>query len=255
MANNRRRHARIRARGVAAHVRTGHGRIACQVENVSMGGMFVRTDQIEEVGTELFVDLVKPGWKKQLSIEARVSSRIDVAGGRMSHQLPGMGMQFVRLDDKQHQRLQSLLRELGAPEEDLQVTLPDEEAEVELRALDLNDAPPEPLEARTQPLWQQVQLVEEEERRPSLQADIEGVLREVDVAPPGPLELHPEPEQAPVLPDAGAPDAARLMVQLRGLVMQLSDAQQQLAQRELEIERLKEELQILRGAIDSARKN
>ncbi|MGZ6143768.1 MAG: PilZ domain-containing protein, partial [Myxococcales bacterium] len=44
MASNRRRFPRVRARGVAAHLRTEHGRAACQVENVSLGGLFVRTD-------------------------------------------------------------------------------------------------------------------------------------------------------------------------------------------------------------------
>ena len=33
-----------------------------------MGGLFVRTDRLEEVGTEIFVDLVKPGWKRQLTL-------------------------------------------------------------------------------------------------------------------------------------------------------------------------------------------
>src|ERR1700687_2818021 len=113
MAKNRRRHPRVRARGVAAHLRTEQGRSACQVENVSMGGIFVRTDRLEEVGTEIFIDLVKPGWKRQLTLNARITSRVDAVDGRLSKRMPGMGLQFLRLDDKQHDRLQSLLRELG----------------------------------------------------------------------------------------------------------------------------------------------
>ena len=71
MAKNRRQHPRVRARGVAAHLRTQRGRSQCQVENVSMGGIFVRTDRLEEVGAEIFVDIVKPGWKRQLTIPSR----------------------------------------------------------------------------------------------------------------------------------------------------------------------------------------
>jgi len=50
--------------------------------------------------------------------------------------MPGMGIQFLPLDERQQDRLRSLLRELGAPDEDLEVTLPDESAEQELRALE-----------------------------------------------------------------------------------------------------------------------
>src|SRR6267142_992893 len=138
MAKNQRRHPRVRARGVAAHLRTERGRTAAQVENISMGGLFVRTDRLEEVGVEIFVDLVKPGWKRQLTLNARITSRLDAVDGRLSRRMPGMGIQFLKLDDKQHDRLVSLLRELGAPEEDLQVTLNEEATELELRALDLD---------------------------------------------------------------------------------------------------------------------
>jgi Tfp pilus assembly protein PilZ len=278
MAQNRRRHTRVRARGVAAHLRTKLGRSAAQVENVSMGGLFVRTDRLEEVGTELFVDLVKPGWKRQLTLNARITSRVDAVDGRISKRMPGMGIQFVRLDDKQHDRLASLLRELGAPEEDLQITLPEEHVEHELRALEFDTSgAPEPLDPQPQPLWQQVQMVETERaapggRRagqvPSLVDDIEGALRDANLPAPGPVELEDRPFAATRAPDsssaldfgrapesirAPAPDAsaeARLMLQIRGLVMQLSEAQQQLSLRDLEIERLKDELDTVRSALE-----
>ena len=272
MPNNRRRHPRVRARGVAAHLRTEHGRSACQVENVSLGGIFVRTDRLEEVGTEIFIDLVKPGWKRQLTLNARITSRVDAIDGRLSKRMPGMGIQFLRLDDKQHERLASLLRELGASDDDLQVTLPDESAEHELRALDLDTSPatPEPLDPQPQPLWQQVEMVQAERRGPSLVEDaIEGALREVAIPPPGPVVLREERKPPPEKPKEPAPAAkpaaapspelaeanARLMLQIRGLVMQLSDAQQQLSQRDLEIERLKDELDTLRAALERSVRN
>ena len=248
MSSNRRRHTRVRARGVAAHLRTEHGRTACQVENVSIGGLFVRTDRLEEVGAEIFVDLVKPGWKRQLTLNARITSRVDALDGRLSQRMPGMGIQFLRLDEKQHDRLRSLLRELGAPEEDLEVTLPDESAEEELRALDLEAVSAEtsePLDPRPQ----------------SLVDDIEGALRDANFAPPGPVVLAPEeplrvapPQLRKSGPDLSA-DNARLMLQIRGLVMQLSETQQQLSQREQEIERLKSDLDTLRAALERSVRN
>jgi uncharacterized protein (TIGR02266 family) len=256
--DRRRRHTRVRARGVAAHLRTKQGRSAAQVENVSMGGLFVRTDRLEEVGTEIFVDLVKPGWKRQLTLNARITSRVDAVEGRLSKRMPGMGIQFLRLDDKQHARLQSLLRDLGAPEEDLQITLPEEQAEAEIRGWEMEmdtSSPAEPLDPQPQPLWHQV--VENER---SLVDDIEGALREVNLPPPGPVELEEPPPpshareagRAHGLVRAPAPDTsteARLMLQIRGLVLQLSESKQQLDQRDLEIERLKDQLDTIRGAL------
>ena len=288
MSSNRRRHTRVRARGVAAHLRSQSGRTACQVENVSMGGIFVRTDRLEEVGAELFVDLVKPGWKRQLTLHARITSRVDALDGRLSRRMPGLGIQFLRLDENQHDRLRSLLRELGAPEEDLEVTLPEESAEEELRALDLEAVSAQtakPLDSQPQPLWQQVQMVKEEatssgrkeahkaalawEAPQSLVDDIEGALRDANFAPPGPVVLAPEkprpaapPSPAPVAARAperdgagAAADNARLMLQIRGLVMQLSETQQQLFRREQEIEQLKSDLETLRSALERSVRN
>ena len=254
------------------HLRTSRGRTACQVENVSMGGIFVRTDRLEEVGEEIVIDLVKPGWKRQLTLNASITSRVDALEGRLSRRMPGMGIQFLRLDGEQHARLQSLLRELGAPEEDLEVTIPDESGEQELRALELDALSAEteqPLNPQPQALWQQVQMAQEEASSPGPRAqaregartwevpkalvdDIGGALPEANLAPPGPKVLEPEgPLEKPFRdrsasgPDHSA-DNARLMLQIRGLVMQLSEAQQELSRREQEIQRLREELDTLR---------
>ena len=206
-----------------------------------MGGIFVRTDRLEEVGEEIFIDLVKPGWKRQLTLTARVTSRVDALDGRLSRRMPGMGIQFLRLDEKQHDRLRSLLRELGAPDEDLEVTLPDKSAEEEASSANRAEAR---AAARA---W---------EAPHSLMTDIELALREANFAPPGPVVLAPEkpPKMAAPGPDPSA-DTARLMLQIRGLVMQLSETQLQLSQREQEIGRLKDELETLRSALERSVRN
>jgi Tfp pilus assembly protein PilZ len=235
MAGNRRKHPRVRARGVAAHLRTPHGRGPCQVENVSLGGLFVRTDLLEQVGTEISVDIVRPGWKKLLTMAARVTSRVDAIEGRLSKRMPGMGLQFLQLDDKQFERLRALMRELGATEGG--------------KGIALEDA-------------------------------IEGALREADLPPPGPVEMAfeeqpqaPKPAPRTVAPEPPAPapasapqawqppselapgsDAARLMVQVRGMVLQLAESEGQIRQRDLEIERLREELEMTRAALERALK-
>jgi Tfp pilus assembly protein PilZ len=263
MSKNRRKHPRVRARGLAAHLRTQRGRAPCVVENVSMGGIFVRTDRLEEVGADIFVDIVKPGWKKQLTIAARITSRVDAIDGRISKRMPGMGVQFTQLDEKQHERLASLLRELGAPDETAEVTLAEESTELELRALELEEQRDELLDPQPEPQWSPQSLVEEA---------IAGALREAALPPPGPVELAeeaPPPRSRPPPPAARASapppvapapapaavssdESARLMTQLRGMAMQLSDLQQQLSQRDLEIERLKEELETTKSALERA---
>jgi uncharacterized protein (TIGR02266 family) len=248
MARNRRKHPRVRARGVAAHLRGQQGRTPAVVENISAGGVFVRTDKLEPVGTELSVDLVKPGWKKALTLEAKVTSCVDTVEGRLSQRPPGMGLQFLSIDDKQFARLRILLRELGAPDPGEGVTLPDESAEEELRRLRAEST--DPLLPQQRAVEQQLQMVEDA---------IEGALREANLEPPGPLEMEERPRPPPPLPEplphaelSSSPEVQRLMVQIKGLVLQLADAQQQVAERDAQIEKLREKLDIIRSALARA---
>ncbi len=215
MEPNRRRYPRVRAQGLAAHLRTDHGRTQCVVENISLGGMFVRTDRLEQVGTDVAILLVKPGWKKQLGLTGRITSRIDGLAGQVKR-VPGMGLQFTAIDGDSHERLRLLLRELGAPDEQAEVTVPDDSVEAELRALDPRP-PPLPAAAAARSAAGKAQ--------------------------DGATKLSGEQL---------AVENARLKVQLRGLVMQLSDAQQHMAEREAEIERLREELENVREALQRA---
>ena len=254
----------MRGRGLAAHLRSKQGRAACVVENISVGGLFVRTDRLHDVGQDLFVDLVRPGWKKQLTLNVRVTSCVDAIDGRLSQRPPGMGLQFSNLDDEQHVRLRSLLRELGAPEAETELTLSDEASELELQALaiDVQRADLEPLDPQPQPGWRK-----SGPQAGTVEAAIQLALQDADWSPPGPLEdpsawgaLSASPSTAPPFATAAAgpskPAAtaapghsARLMLQIRGLIMELSDAQQLVQQRDGEIARLREEVETMRSAL------
>jgi hypothetical protein len=231
MTENRRKHPRVRATGIAAHVRGPADRFPCVVENISSGGLFVRTDRLLDVGVQLEIDLVRPGWKRQLSFFARVTSRIDPLAGRYAHRTPGMGMQFFgRMDEELRGRLLSLLRELGAPEPapeaaDAMELEPDELAEELLLEPDL-------------PLWQQVQQLE-------LLAEPSGAARTSAPPPAAPAPAAEPPSR----PGPAATDVDRLMLQIRGLIFELSDAQQKLSQREAELTALRGELETARAAL------
>ena len=205
MSRNRRRHPRVRARGLAAHLRTGVGRAPCLVENISLGGLFVRTDQLEEVGTEVGIELVRPGWKRALDLEALVTSRVEPIASASEKKGPGMGLQFVRVGDNQFDRLRLLLRDLGAGEG----------ANTPADGTGLPDQPLDP-------------------------AQFGGAAARAASAPD--FESH-------------APDEVRkLMIQIKGLVMQLAETQEQVRARDLQIERLQEELDVIRGALSRAAK-
>lgn len=290
MADNRRRHPRVRAQGIVAHLRGPAGRYPCHVENISVGGLFVRTDRVLDVGTQLEIDLVRPGWKKGMTFFVRVTSRIDPLAGRFARIPPGMGVQFFgRMDEEHRERLLHLLRELGAPETPPAALEP---AGLELPPLELEDEVP--LESEV-PLWQQVSMVEDANLgAPPLDASSFRDRREQPPAParaaaparpapppprpaaPAARPVPPPPRPAPEAPARAAPDApaapqeapaprpakaappvlapsttaeARLMLQIRGLLMELSNAQQQLTQRDLEIAQLKDELDSARAQL------
>jgi type IV pilus assembly protein PilZ len=254
MARNRRKHARVRARNVGAQLLTAHGRISAQLENISRGGAFVRTERPLEVGSDVLVELTRPGLRRALTLAARVTSRIDATEGRLSRRMPGMGMQFVSLDARQSERLSELMHDLGAPNDDAEVTLADDATEQELQALVLDDSPvplvpdaPAPAPAPSRPPPPPVRGGVKFELPRHLADDIASVLGD---ASPEPRKTQPPPPPEPQS-EAEETQAQRLMVQIRGLVMQLADAQQALSQRDLEVERMREELENARDVRDS----
>jgi type IV pilus assembly protein PilZ len=264
MARNRRKHTRVRARNLGAQLLTAQGRSAAQLENISRGGAFVRTDRPLEVGSDVLVELSRTGLRRSLTLAARVTSRIDATEGRLSRRMPGMGMQFVSIDARQTERLLELLRELGAPTGESEVTLADDATELELQALSFPPEPPpqepaKPTAPKTAAPKTAAPLLRggvKFELPRHLADDIAGVLGEMEVPPPGPLEIAPEPRRTnpPPPPQQEQPEdtqAQRLMVQIRGLVMQLADAQQQISQRDLEVERMREELEHAREVRDA----
>jgi Tfp pilus assembly protein PilZ len=257
MVANRRRYTRVRPRNVVAELLSAHGRSPVQLENLSRGGAFVRAERTLDVGSDVTVTLAQAGARKSLMLSARVTSRVDAKDARATRRLPGMGMQFVSVGAQESARLRSLLRDLGAPDDDAELTLPPEATEAELRALEIQNVPAGRKSSRGGVKFELPRHL------------LEGVANALQEAGPAPRHKPKTPPPPP--PDAIAeappsaddrprrhargehpgrggmehepPEVKRLMIQVRGLMMQLAEAQQQIARRDLDIEALREELE------------
>jgi uncharacterized protein (TIGR02266 family) len=206
----RRKHERVRARAVAAHVRGIDRSFSCQVENISQGGLFLRTDQLLPRGSFVVLDLVKPGARKALHLEGTVAGAKLSSDGPDAN--PGMGIELLPMEDELRERFSGLLREMGAP------------VEPERQPVQ----PPLPSSARTA-------LPTQKETGTPRSVTPLAVIKVV-----APSEL-----KAPRMVAASAAgdlDTSRLMTQIQGLLLELGEAQRQLQQREAELATLREEL-------------
>ena len=243
----------MRPRGVVAHVRGPSAAFACQVENLSAGGLFLRTEQQLPQGTALQIDLVKPGGRKPLHLAGLVAGVITAEEAATARFIAGLGVQFTEIEADEADRLEELLTALGidrvqavvAPE--LRRTNPGgEEAEQVPSAL-------------SAPARAPAQGAGPATRGQGPAGDPEAILRDIsealeaDEAPLATSKpaLPPQPA-APPPPNAEPQqsEASRLMTQIRGLLFQLADVQGRLRQRESEVQDLRAQLDDAREQIE-----
>jgi uncharacterized protein (TIGR02266 family) len=242
-SKEKRKYTRVRPRGVVAHVRGPTAAFACQVENLSAGGLFLRTEQQLAQGTALQIDLVKPGGRKPLHLTGLVAGVITPEEAASARFIPGLGVQFTEIEADEADRLEELLTALGiervqavvAPE--LRRTSPGRE-EVPWPSPGAAPRPPPAKGASGDPeaILRDISEALEAEEAPL--ATSKPALPPQPAAPPIPTA---EPQQSEV---------ARLMTQIRGLLFQLADAQSQLRQREAEIQDLRAQLDDAREQIE-----
>ena len=176
---------RLRASGIAAHVRSGAVAFSCQVEELSQVGAFLRTDQAVPAGSKLEMDLVKPGGRKVIHIRGWVS-----AGTSPAH--PGLDVDFSSIADDDARRLVAWLDEMRA----------------------------------------------HDKMKP-----------DAEVLPAAPRPPAPAPQPA----DARM-DKARMMLQIKGLIMEMDELRDEMRLRDLEIDRLRRELATAEQLIGRPRK-
>ena len=189
-----RRHGRVRAQGVASHLRDGAQLITgLAVENLSRGGAFVRSAMPMAIGSPVVLDLVRPGLKRSLQFTGRVVSVVSSEQARERKGSAGMGIRFDPYSPALGERLTELLVALGAG--------------------------PAVLEA--------------------------------DPAESPPADWMPLIEAEVVPPSVSVPDEAKVMMQVKGLLMELGESQASVSRLERENATLKAEVTRLNQWIET----
>jgi uncharacterized protein (TIGR02266 family) len=245
-SKEKRKYTRVRPRGVVAHVRGPSAAFACQVENLSAGGLFLRTEQQLPQGTALQIDLVKLGGRKSLHLSGLVAGVITPEEAASARFIPGLGVQFTDIEADEADRLEELLTALGI-ERVQAVVAP------ELRRTSPGQT------GREQVPWASPGVAPRAPAARGAAGDPEAILRDISEAleaEEAPLAtskpaLPPQPA-APPSPSADPQqsEVARLMTQIRGLLFQLADVQSRLRQREGEIQDLRAQLDDAREQIE-----
>jgi type IV pilus assembly protein PilZ len=104
-----RRHRRVGATGVSAQLDSDD----CNIENISVGGLFVRTRTPMPIGMPVRVDLAKPGIAPALHLSGRVVSVVTERDSARVDSPPGVGIEFDPMPIDDEKQLHALLRELG----------------------------------------------------------------------------------------------------------------------------------------------
>jgi uncharacterized protein (TIGR02266 family) len=241
----KRKYTRVRPRGIVAHVRGPSAAFACQVENLSAGGLFLRTEHQLPQGTALQIDLMKAGGRKPLHVSGMVAGVITPEEAASARFIAGLGVQFTEIEGDEADRLEELLTALGIDR--VQAVVAPELRRTDPGRKGMSDVP-----------WDSP--AERPARRPAPpSSDPEAILRDISEAleaEEAPLAtskpaLPRQPAAPPPPPTEPQPsEAARLMTQVRGLLFQLADAQARLRQREAEIQDLRAQLDDAREQIE-----
>lgn len=206
---NKRRYLRTRASNLVAHLRVGDRLIQAPIEDISLGGMLARTSESLPIGTALMFDLARPGLKRPLRLLGVV---VDTRVGR------GLGIRFDGVDKDTAVRLGELVQDLGGFTHSLLVDKPDE-------PLARTDTPAAMARPPTMPPPPQV-----------AQGPFGG--------PTTTTGTFRVPTQAPAVPDV-----ERVQAQLRTMVMELGRAQEQIAQKEKELQDARVEIDKLKAEL------
>ena len=106
-----RRHRRVAADGVAAHANELAG--DCNVENISAGGLFLRTSAPMPIGMPVRVELSRPNLRSPLTVSGRVVSVVSEAEAKKQDIPAGVGIELDPMTGEARRQYFALLRDLG----------------------------------------------------------------------------------------------------------------------------------------------
>ena len=242
ISKEKRKHTRVRPRGIVAHVRAPASAFACQVENLSAGGLFLRTEQQLPRGTALRIQLVKPGSRKPIELSGLVAGVITPEEAATARFMPGLGIQFTDIESDEADRLEELLTSLGIERSQAVVAPQLRRTQPNLAAGAVRERSVDDVAASDEPATDAESILSAISE--ALEAEEAPLATSKPALPPQPV--GPPPPAAQPQPS----EAARLMTQIRGLLFQLADAQGRLRRREDEIEDLRAQLDDARRQID-----
>lgn len=179
--------------------------LAMQVENISAGGLFVKSDDLLPIGSPIALELMDGAPSAPLKLTGRVVGHVTRWQAKTHGRTPGMGIQFDPLTAESQKRLDKLLASLRKAKGAGSALV---DAEVEATRSVAFDFGFSSLE----------DFADEPELPPEAQ--------QVVAAPPDQFAV---------------PHEAKLMVQVKGLLLELGDTQAKIARLEKENELLKSE--------------
>jgi hypothetical protein len=257
---NRRQFGRVRTSGVAALLQIDGSTTSVVIDNISLGGVFLRSARPMSVGTRLQLRIVRPGLKIALGLYGRVVGVLDPQEAARNGVAPGMHIQFEPVDEGPRDRLSALLVELGLPpnQHELEPKIqnePDPFAPAAtvpgIRrpsiAVETLGPGPSPSPAAEPPA--SVSSDENPFLRPANTGSFESVtIDENPFVHPAPSGDEPAVNETTSIEltisrdDSAEDEAERLMTHVRGLMLQLSESEQKIAKLEQENRRLKARL-------------
>jgi len=98
---------------VAAQVDAGDSGDLYNIENISVGGLFLRTGSPLPMGMPVRVDLTKAGQRTAVAASGRVVSVVTEADSAKHDLPPGVGIELDPMSADTEKRYYALLRELG----------------------------------------------------------------------------------------------------------------------------------------------
>lgn len=127
---NQRRHARVKTKAMSSRVRVGGGlHLGLGVENLSLGGAFVRCAQVPPLHSYASLELAVPGVNQPLVLAGKVAFALSTTDAAARKVPPGFAIEFVQPLPPHVQRgLERLLSEL---DEKALIPLAEEEDEEE----------------------------------------------------------------------------------------------------------------------------